>query len=268
MALNIERFKADLNDLTQRGSMLECAMVRDVHGIEQLRKAVGTMSDVSFTKLLADIPPFKISYEAWYSESLSVIKQLLPARLDAFVRQYERPNGRKSIGYENYVIEDYMLDLKVTSGGTVKVSPAAAIAKLQIQTAILAATNSRFKSSLFEIRQIVQADLFDTEIGSARELLKNKFYRAAGAVSGVVLEKHLAQVCSDHDIKIARKHPGIGDFNEALKAAETINVPQWRHISMLADIRNICDHNKQHEPTAEQVTDLIDGTDKVLKTIA
>ncbi|WP_455155954.1 hypothetical protein, partial [Sphingomonas zeae] len=78
----------------------------------------------------------------------------------------------------------------------------------------------------------------------------------------------LAQVCADHKIKISKKHPGIGDLNEALKAASTIDVPQWRHISMLADIRNICDHNKQKEPTELQVSDLIDGTDKVMKTIA
>jgi hypothetical protein len=36
---------------------------------------------------------------------------------------------------------------------------------------------------------------------------------------------------------------------------------------MLADIRNICDHNKQKEPTDTQVTDLIDGTEKILKTV-
>jgi hypothetical protein len=37
---------------------------------------------------------------------------------------------------------------------------------------------------------------------------------------------------------------------------------------MLADIRNACDHNKEKEPTAQQVADLIDGTDKILKTLA
>ena len=36
---------------------------------------------------------------------------------------------------------------------------------------------------------------------------------------------------------------------------------------MLADIRNLCDHNKAKEPTEQQVTDLIDGTHKVLKTV-
>lgn len=133
--------------------------------------------------------------------------------------------------------------------------------------AILKAAQKRFESSLFEIRQLVQADLFDSEIESARHLLKNKFYRAAGAVAGVVLEKHLLQVCSDHMVKIVKKHPGINDLNQLRKDSGVIDIPQWRHITLLGDIRNLCDHNKQKEPTESQVTDLIDGTDKVLKTI-
>jgi hypothetical protein len=109
--------------------------------------------------------------------------------------------------------------------------------------------------------------LFDSEIATARELLKNKFLRAAGAVVGVVLEKHLRQVCDDHAIKITKKDPGISDLNELLKSNSVIDIPQWRHISMLGDIRNICDHNKKTEPTESQVKDLIDGADKMLKSI-
>src|ERR1700722_14199559 len=61
------------------------------------------------------------------------------------------------------------------------------------------------------------ADLFDSELDAAAELSKSGFTRAAGALAGVVLEKHLAQVCDRHAIKISRKNPGISDFNGALK---------------------------------------------------
>jgi hypothetical protein len=268
VALNIERFKKDLNNLQYRGMLLELSMIKEVHGKEELQKQLDAMTEEVRESVTKSIPAFHSAYEKWYSECLAILKQLLPDRLESFKKQYEKPKGRKSADFESYVIEDYMIGLRVTLGYDVKADRKAAFPKLQNQTAILSAAQARFESSLFEIRQLVQADLFDSEIASARELHKNKFYRAAGAVAGVVLEKHLAQVCSDHDIKIAKKNPGIGDFNEALKAAGTIDVPQWRHISMLGDIRNICDHNKQKEPTEVQVMDLIDGTDKVLKTIA
>ena len=85
---------------------------------------------------------------------------------------------------------------------------------------------------------------------------------------GVVLEKHLRQVCEDHSIRIQKKNPTINDLNELLRGESITDIPQWRHISLLADIRNLCDHNKQKEPTGQQVADLIEGTEKILKTIA
>ncbi len=269
MAINLERFKKDLADLRNRGVLLQCAMVRDTQGKEKLKESLGGRKPDNFEEFVKTLPHFKTAYEKWYSECLAVIKQLVPDRLDAFVRQYEKPKNRKGITYDNYVIEDYMIGLQVTRGGGGVIADAsAAIPRLQNQNAILGAAEGRFESSLFEIRQLVQADLFDSEIATARELLRSKFLRAAGAIAGVVLEKHLIQVCDDHAIKVTKKNPGISDANELLKASGVIDVPQWRHISMLGDIRNICDHNKQKEPTESQVNDLIDGADKVLRTIA
>ena len=66
---------------------------------------------------------------------------------------------------------------------------------------MLGSCKARFESSLFEIRQFVQADLLDSELDAAKELSKHTFTRAAGAVTGVALEKHLAQVCDNHAIK-------------------------------------------------------------------
>lgn len=63
--------------------------------------------------------------------------------------------------------------------------PKAAVPKFRQQLAIVKAAQIRFESSLFEIRQLVQADLFGSEIDASRELLKHKFVRAAGAIAGV-----------------------------------------------------------------------------------
>jgi hypothetical protein len=126
---------------------------------------------------------------------------------------------------------------------------------------------ARFESSLFDIRQLVQADVFDSELDAAKELARKKFGRAAGALAGVVLERHLLQVCANHNIRITKKAPGIGDLNNALKEAEVIDTAQWRFIQHLADIRNVCDHSKSEDPTADQVDDLIRGVDKTVKTL-
>jgi hypothetical protein len=120
---------------------------------------------------------------------------------------------------------------------------------------------------LFDIRQLVQADLFDSEIACAAELLRCGFGRSGGALAGVVLEKHLAQVASNHSVVIRKKDPSISDLNDALKAATTYDIPVWRGIQRLGDIRNFCDHSKQREPTDEEVQELISGVAKVTKTV-
>ena len=35
----------------------------------------------------------------------------------------------------------------------------------------------------------------------------------------------------------------------------------------LTDLRNLCDHDKESEPTADQVSELISGVEKVTKTL-
>ncbi|WP_426689072.1 hypothetical protein [Rhodanobacter ginsengiterrae] len=269
MASNLERYKDDLDRLIKDGGQVHSALALDAYGDEfeeaVLEKFGGDKKKAK--DFIKEIPQFKMAYQPWYSEALTLIKQLLPDRAQDFVRLYEKPKGRKDIGFENYRIEDALQGLRISRLGEVLADPKSAISHLEQQLAIARSIKRRFESTLFEIKQLVQADLFDSEVDAARELLKNKFYRAAGAVAGVVLEKHLGQVCENHRVKIAKKHPTIADFNESLKGADVIDVPQWRFNQHLADIRNLCDHNKTSEPTAEQVKDLIDGVAKVTKIL-
>ena len=109
--------------------------------------------------------------------------------------------------------------------------------------------------------------MFDSELDTARELCKKGFYRAAGAICGVVIEKHLCEVCEHHVIAVSKKNPSINDYNELLKSNNVIDVPLWRNIQRLADIRNICDHHKQTEPTKDVIEELVAGTDKLIKTL-
>ena len=270
MATNLDRFKKDLDRLIAVGEKLEYAMLKEIQGKAVFEKSIKDQLKEKAEAFLKSIPAFNRSYEAWYSESLALLRQLLPDRVANFISFYEKPKSRKDINSSNYVIQDYLQGITVTRGyqKDVVVGQSAALSQFRQQLAILEATMARFESSLFEIRQLVQADLFDSELDAARELLRNKFLRAAGAIAGVVLEKHLHQVCDDHSIIIPKKNPGISDLNELLKSNSVIDIPQWRHITLLADIRNLCDHNKKKEPTPEQIEDLITGTDKVLKTIS
>jgi hypothetical protein len=215
--------------------------------------------------------PLRVSaYQTWYSEAKALVRQLLPDRLSDFARLYEKSKARKNITAENYSIEDYLHGLNVTTGGWEKkkvVGPDAAIPLFRQQLAILESVRARFESSLFDIRQLVQADVFDSELDEARELARKGFARAAGALAGVVLEHHLARVCDNHAIKVTAKRPGIADLNDALKSGSVVEIPMWRFIQHLADVRNLCDHSKKSEPTEAEVDDLVTGVMKITKTL-
>lgn len=267
MPTNLDKFKEDLKSLNERGEQLLYAMYYACHR-EDFLKHMKSVHGKKLNDFIDGLPDFKTVYQRWYSECLALLKQILPDRVDDFVRHYHKPKGRKDIDFENYRVEDYLQGLTVTRGPqkTVVVDTAAAIPQFEQQRAIVRAATARFESSLFDIRQMVQADLLDSEIEAAEVLARHKFLRGAGAVAGVVIERHLAQVCTNHVIAIAKKNPTIADFNEALKASGVIDVPQWRFVQHLADIRNLCDHAKA-EPKPDQVTDLLEGTKKIVKTI-
>ena len=86
-------------------------------------------------------------------------------------------------------------------------------------------------------------------------------------MAGVVLEKHLSQVCLVHQISIRKKKPVISDFNDHLKNNNVIEITTWRLIQHLADLRNLCDHDKKRDPKSGEVLDLIDGVEKITKTL-
>lgn len=267
---NIEKYKKDLKLLLEKANNLDISMKYECYP-ENVEKQIKTaIKDAKKAKeYISKIRPFKSEYQSWYSESLVLIKQLLPDRLLDFTKLYEKPKVRKEIEYGNYVIEDYLQNLRVTNNFTAEVivGKDAAIAQFEQQVNILKSIERRFESSLFDIAQLAQADLFDSELEAAKELNKNKFSRGAGAIAGVVLEKHLAQVLLNHNLKTTKKNSSISDLNDNLKTSGVYDTPTWRKIQHLGDIRNLCDHNKAREPKLEEVDDLITGVEAIIKTV-
>lgn len=266
---NLEKYKSDLKSLIEKGDKLFVSMNYNCH-TENIKKQIkDAFNDEKKEKeYIKNLLPFNKEYQSWYSESLVLIKQLMPERLSDFVKLYEKPKTRKTIEYGNYVIEDYMQNLTVTSSfGERKVGPEAAISQFELQLNIIKSIERRFDSSLFDIKQLVQADLFESELDTARELNKKNFFRGAGAIAGVVLEKHLSQVLANHNLKITKKNPSIAELNDSLKNSEVYETTTWRKIQYLGDIRNLCDHNKQKEPKKEEVEELLSGVEAIIKTV-
>lgn len=243
--VSTERIRAEIQGLVSEGQALL--------GLFKGRKAPDSLS-------------FADQYQPWYTQALPVVAVLLPDRAAEFQRQYERDAKRRGVSPSSYVIEDYihsnMPDYWPDADRIAGVRT-----RLSTQVAILSSSISRLDSILANLRGVLQADLFDSELEAARHLEKAGHLRAAGAVAGVILEGHLSEVCALHGIQLTKRDPHISDFSEALKSAGVFDIANWRWMQRLADIRNLCDHKKSRDPTPDEVVELLDGVEKAIKTI-
>lgn len=177
---------------------------------------------------------------------------------------------RKEITFLTYTISDYLIGLRITRGWEkeeVFNAFSSFFTKFEKQLNILSSCFERLDSVIADIQGTLQAELFDDELSAAQELHKKKHLRAAGALCGVTLERHLAGVAKNHSITLSKKDPTISDFNDAFKNASIYDVPDWRFIQRLGDIRNLSVHFKDREPTKEEIDEMIAGVQKILKTI-
>lgn len=269
-----EKLKEDVDNLVKEGwRLILDEVMKDRLGASKTSSSKkGAKKSKKGVKEEAKVAPKKSlqeGYQAWYSKALPVVRQILPERYQEFVEQYKL-DKRKEIDYLTYTISDYLIGLRVTRGWQKEevVNPFSAFySKLDHQLAILKSCLDRLDSVLSDIQGTLQAELFDDELSAAEELMKKGHLRAAGALASVTLERHLATVAANHGTKMTKKDPTISDFNDTFKNEGIYDVPTWRFIQRLGDIRNLSVHFKNREPKKEEIDEMLKGVQKVLKTI-
>ena len=127
--------------------------------------------------------------------------------------------------------------------------------------AIFLAVKEDFEGGyLLSTRILVQAEVFDSELEQANELLTSGYYTAAAVIAGVVLETALRELCDNRNIE----HGKLDKMNADLAKAGAYNKLMQKRITVLADIRNNAAHGKQDGFNKEDVTDMIDDIKKFL----
>ncbi|TFH51291.1 MAG: hypothetical protein E4G89_02185 [Methanothrix sp.] len=217
-----------------------------------------------------DILGFGRFYQNWYSRALKLVSLLGPDRFDEFRSYYLIDPKRKTTNVDNYVIQDYVKAVgaptdNYTSKPRFDTKNITGI-RLINQTDIIRSLSSRIDGILVDVKGHLFAEMQDEELKEAQKLMAINL-RAAGAVAGVVLERHLQRAANNHNIEIKKKNPTISDLNDPLKNEGIYDIPIWRKIQLMADLRNICSPNKQREPTREEVEELIEGANSIIKTV-
>ena len=230
--------------------------------IETGNKMYSCFVEYANTDNLDKLTFFLANYEKWYTSSLILVTKILPQRVQDFKDLYINQK-RKKLTSATYTISDALRGIG-SKNSNISMSDAAL--PLHQQKEIVESCGMMLDSHIYNMQTLLQADIFDSEVESAKHLLKRGFLRAAGAICGVVIEKHFSEVCNKHKIEVKKKSPTIADYNDILKD-NVYDTIEWRRIQRLGDLRNLCDHNKDREPTKDEVDELIAGTERVIKTI-
>jgi hypothetical protein len=244
---------------------------------ERIRSELAGLSSQSkgLLKLVKSAPAkFYLSYQDWYTKTVQIVQVLAPDRSTEFRSYYEGDSKRKHISATTYCIRDFVRGVRPAplSGfeemrGASTFDPTEVVLTLfTTQIFILDSLASRIDGIVAELESVIAYGIQDAEIESA-ELLKKVNLRAAGALAGVILETHLQRVASAHKVVINKKHPTINDLNGPLKQVGVFDIPVFRRIQLLADIRNVCAHQKGREPTIDEINQLMVGVRSIVKTI-
>jgi hypothetical protein len=245
---NKDELRASLKKLVEDGNQLLTAQEVNKKGVSQ---------------------EFIAEYQNWYTVSLRVVEVLAIDRLEEFISYYLKDPKRSEVNTYNYVIQDYFALRRArnnSSGSPLFNVEGVVYIRLFNQVKILSSLYTRIDNVLADIQGTMLAELQDQELFTAESLLKVNL-RAAGSLARVVLENHLQKVATYHKVKLIKENPTISDVNDLLKENKVYDLPTWRKIQLLGDIRNICSHKKETEPQKEQVIELIAGVNEIIKKI-
>lgn len=195
-------------------------------------------------------------YQQWYSAARTILAKNQPSRLTEFDGAYSSSGKGASPGVKQLIEGKY-----VTKPDQFRLMDL-----VNTQFEMLAAVPAHLRFSIYDIELTAYSILMDDEIAAARHLLSRGFLRSAGAIAGVVLERHLKNLLRKHTppIKYTDKAT-LGQLNQLCKETVYDNIT-WSKVEHLTRLRNLCDHDKDREPSKDEARELIDGVSTIVKT--
>jgi HEPN domain-containing protein len=111
------------------------------------------------------------------------------------------------------------------------------------------------KGYLTSFEFLISADIFDSTLEQAKELLKNGYKDPAAMLCRVVIEDSLKKIARKDGIETEKKKASV--LNDELKNKEFYNQIQWREVQKWLDIGNAAAHGQFDEIKKEDVQKMI-----------
>lgn len=109
---------------------------------------------------------------------------------------------------------------------------------------------------LFNVRQLVLAEVLDDFIEHATNLLEAGYYRSAAVVAGCVLEDGLRKLCAVNSIDVGEK-PKMDRMNAELAKKGVFNALVQKKVTWMAGLRNQAAHGLDEHLTEADVKELV-----------
>lgn len=130
----------------------------------------------------------------------------------------------------------------------------------RLRAVFLAAKEDFEGGYLSSVRNLVQAEVFSTELEQARELLAAGYRAPAAVICGVVLETNLRTLCEAHGVGMGK----LDKMNADLAKAGQYNSLVQKRITALAAIRNSAAHGKHSEFDDKDVQSMIEEVERLV----
>lgn len=130
----------------------------------------------------------------------------------------------------------------------------------QLRAVFLAVKEDFEGGYLNTVRNLVQAEVFGSELEQANELLSAGYASAAAVIAGVVLETTVRNLCTDRGID----HGKLDKMNADLAKAGVYNLIQQKRITAIAGLRNAAAHGNVDEFKPSDVKGMIEDVERFL----
>ena len=132
------------------------------------------------------------------------------------------------------------------------------------QGVLRAAIDDYENEQLFEIRKMVEAELFDDFLEQAEHLFSSGYYQPAAVICGCVLEDGLRKLCNNNGITLTAK-PKLDKMNSDLAKAGIYSKLIQKRITTVADLRNKAAHGQWDQFDEGDVQEMLSAVRRIME---
>src|SRR5208282_3862039 len=210
--------------------------------LDQQKQILKSLEDIK------DIIEFRTVYQRWDTQSLKIVQTLASDKYDEFVNYFLNNPNRKLLDAS---IQDYIRGIGQARDGYTDELPfdPQELARIRFlnQLQVLDELSYRLDTLMADVENHLFAELQDKELEAAKALQPVSL-RAAGALAGVVLQRHLQKVAANHTVTIPKPETTIRDLNDPLKQRNAYDFATWRKIQLLGDLHHLCSEQRNGNP--------------------